>query len=97
MNTDKEQWIDEHMGSVERIERVKAREDLYDEIEHHLFSRLEEGFSSLQWKWVAATVGLLLMVNVVAVQLYVKNNQEVSPSDPISYTESLMSDYKLYE
>lgn len=98
MNSEKEKWIAEVMGSVRGLKHVQPSTELFSKIEKQLSIRGAK-IISLTALRVSACAGLLLLIlNVLILINYSKDSidhDKVLTSKDIS--TSLMSNYKIYD
>lgn len=99
MRKENDKWIDDVLGSMKESKRAKPHVGLLAKIEQQLFAQEASIISMSQWRLATAVAVLLLVLNVVAIQLYLGNSQTdnmemIGNGNNPSY---LISDYKLYD
>jgi len=99
MRDEKEEWIDETLGSLEGIKRAKPPVDLFDKIEIQIKQGKTKTIYFTQWRPAIAAAVLLLVLNVFAARLYTQKSSSVETEMglEIAYETQLISDFKLYD
>lgn len=99
MEKDKEKWIEEIMGSFEKVERATPDPELFTSIEQRISGLSDTKVSIFQWRMIAAAALLLMLLNAFAVSSFFRSqNQGQENQMTINSIENdLISNYKLYE
>ena len=96
---DKEQWIDKVMGSLEGSNRAKPNPDLFSSIEDQINGSEGDTLRIAHVRMIAAAVAVLVVLNIGILMQYSQGSfsgdeSMVSQGD---FSQSLISNYKLYE
>lgn len=98
MNKDQEKWISSVMDSTKGIHKAEPSADLLAKIERQIDASEFAVIRMQQWRIAVAAAVLLLALNVFLIRQYMQSNDtniELVSND--SSTETLISNYKLYE
>lgn len=98
MNKDQEKWISSVMDSTKGIRKAEPSADLLAKIERQIDASEFAVIRMQQWRIAVAAAVLLLALNVFLIRQYMQSNDtniELVSND--SSTETLISNYKLYE
>ena len=91
-------WVNEVIGSADKIQRVKPRSDLFAKIESQIDSTNFKQIPIQRFRLSAAAAVLLLVLNGIAISSYYTNSQSDELSQEMDFTsaETLLTDYNLY-
>lgn len=99
MNDEKEKWMEEVFHSMKGSQRAKPSPELFARIEDQIAASKGKIIPLHQWRYAAAAAALVLFINVTALLYYNQYagaaNVEVAAVD--AYSESLISNYQIYE
>lgn len=90
----KENWIEETLNALDGIQRVEVPMSLNDALLNH--SRPKEVCMTASQKWmVAASILVLLAVNLITIKQYSKSSKNYASTNDknIVYKEYFSSDY----
>lgn len=89
-----EEWKDKVFKSVQRVEKAQAPPHVYGKILKRIRESKEETASNPQyWYAIAASIAILLMINVFALLNY---TNQMEPTDEAYYSE-IISTYNIYD
>lgn len=98
MKNEKEKWIEEVFDSATGSRRAKPSEDLFAKIERQIDIPNAKIIPLGQWRVAVAAAVVILILNIFAISQFNKGYESSTSelaNDPSS--ESLISNYKLYE
>ncbi len=99
MKNDKEKWIEGVFESLKGSQRAKPSRELFAKIEGQIYKSEAKVIPLHQLRMAAASVILLLILNVFAFSQYAQNST-ISTEDSVVYdasNQALISNYQLYE
>ncbi len=91
----KEEWKNKVLNSLEGIQKVEVRQEVFEAIENELYA--VRRIPIIQLKWAVAAASFLLAVNLLTLNL---QSNEVDSSETIDNSSSesqLLTNYTLYE
>lgn len=99
MQTEKEKWVNEVLGSLEGSQRAKPSADLFAKIEKEIARPEGRVISMNQLRVAAAAAILLLALNVFLLNQYSRSQQGNSTEwvTEVDSNEQLISDFNPYE
>ena len=97
MKREKEKWIDDVFNSLEGSKRAVPSPHLFSKIEKSLFESEAKIIPLGNYRLAVAAAILLLTTNILAIYQYTQSSSISSPELINENTESLISDYKLYD
>lgn len=90
-----EKWTNEILNSLEGMQKAEPSPYLYAKIQTRLKSTMEEKIP-VRWAFLSmASLGLLLVINILFVKPAIKNT-ETDESNEIIYEQQLMNSDQLY-
>lgn len=98
MNEDKEKWMEDVFQSMKGSQRAKPSSDLFVKIQDQIGSGDAKVVSLHQWKYTAAAVVFILVVNTKAL-VYFNQQHQVNYEDVVdgnTYNQTLISTYQIY-
>lgn len=99
MKKDKENWMEDVLGSLEGSKRAQPNPGLFARIESQIETPEAIVIPVTQWRLAAAAAILLLMLNVFAMRQYAQR-YEVNTDElvvDVSSDQQLISNYNPYE
>jgi hypothetical protein len=99
MNDEREKWMEDVFQSMKGSRRATPGPELFAKIEGQIEASNGKIIPMPQWRYAAAAAALVLVVNVTALVYYNQNagitQEEVAVASV--YSESLISNYQIYE
>ena len=95
MNDDRDQWIDEVLGSMQGSSRAQPHPDIWNSIERKQLAEATV-IPIRRLRMAAAAAVLVLLLNGLAIRHYVQNEGEAAASETVA-DQSLISRYNLYD
>lgn len=99
MNDEKEKWTEEVFQSMKGSQKARPRPELFAKIEDKIAASKNKEIPLHQWRYAVAAAVIILLLNTTAL-LYYNQHNELSYENAVvadAYTESLISNYQIYE
>ena len=97
MNDNKEKWIQDVFDSLEGSKRATPPSHLLSKIEQNLVAPEAKIIPMSNYRIAVAAAVVLLVMNVFVMYQYAQTSTNSFPESMTDNTESLITDYKLYD